>query len=59
MIFKKELSNIRHIMVYMNTAKQSMTTIKANEAPHGICNAALFNMSSFTPCCNELWVNGE
>ena len=58
MIFKKELSNIRHIMIHMNTAQEKMSTIKSNEAPHGICNAALFNMGSFTPCCNELWVNG-
>lgn len=57
MIFKKNLSDIRHIMIRMNPSGQSMTTIKEIEAPHGICNASLFN-PDFTPCANELWVNG-
>lgn len=57
MIVKKKLSDIRHIMIRMNPLQQSMSTIKANEVPHGICNASLFN-PDFTPCANALWVNG-
>jgi hypothetical protein len=59
-IKRKSLSSIRKIKVYDNVnTKQSISTVKSNEAPHWIINGTFFMLdSSLRPVGNELWVDG-
>jgi len=46
------LSTIERIQIYINTAKKSLATIKAETGADYIVNGGLYNMSTFKPVCH-------
>lgn len=52
------LSNIQRIQIYVNTAKRSLSEIRAETGADYIINGTLYNMSTFKPNCH-LKVDGN
>jgi len=46
------LSTIERIQIYINTAKKSLATIKAETGADYLINGGLYNMSTFKPVCH-------
>ena len=46
------LSDIHQIQLYINSARKSLPTIRAETGADYIINGTLFNMSTFEPNCH-------